>query len=195
MDLDSLALHYNADKGSIGHDYCATFYDDLLEPIRNDPVVLLELGVDQGASMRLWSTYFRNGLILGVDNFKGEWSVYRKDPRADLEQLRNVVLFECDQEDERLVDMVAPYCPFDIVIDDCSHLTELTIASFTMLWPMLKPGGLYIIEDIGMQPDPDEKLAAALAAATPETIVYHQTHHPQVRHFRACVVRKHADAD
>ena len=35
----------------------------------------------------------------------------------------------------------------DLVIDDASHLYELTRTSFVTLFPLLQPGGMYIIED------------------------------------------------
>ncbi len=35
----------------------------------------------------------------------------------------------------------------DIIIDDCSHSYGPTKASFEMMFPLLSPGGLYIIED------------------------------------------------
>ena len=37
--------------------------------------------------------------------------------------------------------------PLDLVVDDCSHLYEPTRASFNELFPRLRPGGLYVIED------------------------------------------------
>jgi hypothetical protein len=37
--------------------------------------------------------------------------------------------------------------PLDLVTDDASHLLDLTRSSFEMLFPRLRPGGTYIIED------------------------------------------------
>jgi hypothetical protein len=37
--------------------------------------------------------------------------------------------------------------PLDLVVDDCSHLYEPTRASFNELFPRLRPGGAYVIED------------------------------------------------
>lgn len=37
--------------------------------------------------------------------------------------------------------------PLDLVVDDASHLYDPTVASFETLFPRLRPGGLYIIED------------------------------------------------
>ena len=39
--------------------------------------------------------------------------------------------------------------PLDLVVDDASHELDLTRQSFNMLFPLLRPGGLYIIEDWG----------------------------------------------
>ena len=38
-------------------------------------------------------------------------------------------------------------CALDLVVDDCSHLYEPTRASFNELFPRLRPGGVYVIED------------------------------------------------
>jgi hypothetical protein len=37
--------------------------------------------------------------------------------------------------------------PIDLVIDDGSHMPEETKSSFETLYPLLRPGGLYVIED------------------------------------------------
>jgi hypothetical protein len=37
--------------------------------------------------------------------------------------------------------------PLDLVIDDASHIYGPTKASFQALFPLLRPGGLYLIED------------------------------------------------
>jgi hypothetical protein len=37
---------------------------------------------------------------------------------------------------------------WDIIIDDGSHLPEHQLVSFTALFPFVRPGGVYVIEDI-----------------------------------------------
>jgi predicted O-methyltransferase YrrM len=51
--------------------------------------------------------------------------------------------------------------PLDLVVDDCSHLDEPTRASFNELFPRLRPGGVYVIEDWCWDRDP--QIADALA--------------------------------
>ena len=36
---------------------------------------------------------------------------------------------------------------FDLIVDDASHLYRPTLASFEVLYPRLRPGGTYVIED------------------------------------------------
>ena len=37
---------------------------------------------------------------------------------------------------------------FDIIIDDASHQLDQQVISFMVLWPKVRVGGLYILEDI-----------------------------------------------
>jgi SAM-dependent methyltransferase len=60
--------------------------------------------------------------------------------QADADRLREIISAELDHE------------PLDLVIDDASHHYDLTRASFEALFPRLRPGGLYIIEDWNADP-------------------------------------------
>ena len=90
-----------------------------------------------GQSLRMWSRYFPNATILGIDVFHkaitGPRIRFERGDAADAEFLRRVV----DQ-----------YGPFDIVVDDGSHIGREIIAGFDVLWDAVKPGGLYVIEDL-----------------------------------------------
>ncbi|HMP01150.1 MAG TPA: class I SAM-dependent methyltransferase [Gemmatales bacterium] len=118
-------------------------YDPLFAPWVDEEIVLLEVGVQRGASLLLWRDYFPNGHIVGVDlnlptGFEGQ------------ERIR---LFQGDQTDgEVLTSMAEEAAPqgFDIIIDDASHLGLATKATFDHLFDRhLRPGGLYVIEDWG----------------------------------------------
>jgi hypothetical protein len=44
--------------------------------------------------------------------------------------------------------MIEIYDRPNIIIDDASHINKLTIQSFMILFPLLAPGGIYVVEDI-----------------------------------------------
>lgn len=131
---------YNTDK--ISNAYLDT-YDEFLRPFIGKNISLLELGILNGGSLQLWSDYFTESKIVGVDihlpkdfNPKGDIHMF-KGSQADTKFLSEV----CNNS--------APE-GFDIIIDDASHVGELTKISFWHLFDNhLKPGGLYVIEDWG----------------------------------------------
>jgi len=125
-----------SDKGTV-HDYINT-YNSLFEPIKNDVKLILELGVAEGGSMCLWRNYFPIASIIGVDLRPQckQWSLPEHGMSVILGDVTNRQTFKYINQE------------IDIIIDDASHIKEQTIASFDILYPKLKQGGLYIIEDI-----------------------------------------------
>lgn len=122
-------------------------YDPILEPWVEKKIVLLELGVFKGSSLLLWHDYFPLGTIVGIDRkLPNDFSL----PPAGTERIH---MYEGSQADPKFLSRVANEVAadgFDIIIDDCSHIGELTKISFWHLFDNhLKPGGLYVIEDWG----------------------------------------------
>jgi hypothetical protein len=117
-------------------------YEELLAPLREQRFNLLELGVWKGDSLIMWRDAFTRATIVGLD---------LNPPKLSLGDRVHVVTG--DQGDRALLDAVrAQYAPdgFDIVIDDASHIGELSARSLQALYPHhLKPGGYYVIEDWG----------------------------------------------
>jgi hypothetical protein len=132
-----LAL-YDTDK--IGHHYLEV-YDPILAPWVDKEIKLLEVGIHKGGSLQLWRDYFRRGTIVGIDLRLPE-----KFVPGD-----RIQVFEGSQSDERFLSEVSNRTApegFDIIIDDASHIGELTRRTFWHLFDdHLKPGGLYAIED------------------------------------------------
>jgi predicted O-methyltransferase YrrM len=58
--------------------------------------------------------------------------------------------------------------PLGLVIDDASHRLDETRASFETLFPRLRPGGLFVIEDWNHEHLLGRAVAAALADPSPE---------------------------
>ena len=141
MNLDQLAIKYGSDKSSQGHGY-TKYYAQHLEPMRTSSLHVLELGVREGWSMAMWHDYFENSQICGIDN--DEEGLCPKSFSEDR------ISFERGSQDDSsfLNGVCDEHGPFDIIIDDCSHISPLTIQSFQILFPRLKSGGIYIIEDL-----------------------------------------------
>jgi len=133
--LHDLGMKCDTDK-AFSHAY-TRFYDRLFDSQRDDEISLLELGYLGGASARMWSEYFPHAKLYYVD-INGPRDVL--PPRTWIQQ--------CDQADaaalEKLHNASGDY---DIIIDDASHFSSKTIASFQILWPWLRPGGYYLVED------------------------------------------------
>lgn len=111
-------------------------YDRYFEEFRDRPITMLELGVHTGESLKVWSTYFPQGTIIGLD----------LELKADFSDYPNIVFEQTDQTNtDRLKDIAQR--GLDIILDDASHIGVNTMFSFATLFPYLNPGGLYIIED------------------------------------------------
>jgi hypothetical protein len=92
-----------------------------------------ELGVYLGDSLRLWQSLFPQGQVTGVDINPS--ALY---PDGSMQVIRR-------QDDPELPLILGG--PFDLVVDDASHNGVATAATFTNLWPLVAPGGYYVIED------------------------------------------------
>jgi len=117
-------------------------YEVAFAPLVEKEVKLLELGIAKGASLLMWRDYFTKGTIIGLDRN----TIDLDDPTGRIHQ------YQGSQEDTELLSRIAKeQAPngFDIVIDDCSHIGELTRMSFWHLFECLRPGGIYVIEDWG----------------------------------------------
>lgn len=141
--LSELALAHGTDKAG-SHSYTGA-YELHLATFRDRPVQLLEIGVGGyeypqkgGESLRMWKEYFPQGRIIGLD-------IYDKSALAE----ERIEILQGDQGDRRYLEaLAAEHGPFDIVIDDGSHLSGHVITSFRTLFPHLAESGVYVIEDI-----------------------------------------------
>ncbi len=118
-------------------------YEEQFASLADEAVVLLELGVHRGGSLILWRDFFPRGTIVGLDAL----------PVEVPDSSGRIHIYQGLQDDVAVLDRIASErapAGFDIIIDDCSHVAELSRASFTHLFDHhLKPGGIYVIEDWG----------------------------------------------
>lgn len=139
MTLNEIGLKYDADKSSRFHHYL-DFYEAHL-PGRDFSGRLLEIGIMDGLSMKMWREYYPNAEIVGVDIFdkshlhNSDWGV----PES-------VKLLHLDGTKKKDME---PLGVFDIILDDGGHYMKDQQESFKLLYPkQLNPGGVYIIEDL-----------------------------------------------
>ena len=172
-DLDSLFLHHGTDKGCFkhningdstqsrpGHNYSA-IYLRLFNHCREHILKVFEFGVGStnesipfnmtssgrpGASLRVWKSYFPNACIYGADI-----------DESILFQEERIETFYVDQmNDSSIQNMWSKInsSNFDLIIDDGCHVFEAGLKSFQNSFGQLKkPGGIYVIEDVGNMRD------------------------------------------
>jgi 8-demethyl-8-alpha-L-rhamnosyltetracenomycin-C 2'-O-methyltransferase len=86
----------------------------------------------------MWRNYFPRAAVYGID-------LYEKY----LDTEARITTLQADQSDpDALREAVNGCPPFDLVVDDGSHIGSHVITTFEVLFPMVKPGGYYAIEDL-----------------------------------------------
>ena len=135
---------HGSDKGDIYPDgnHYANWYENWFSPIRQSVTNILEIGVFNGGSTRALYDYFPKANILGIDildkeKYENDRTITKILDQGDSKQLNDFIT-ECNQQDLK----------FDIILDDGSHDVEHQQLTFGKLFQLIKPGGLYIIEDM-----------------------------------------------
>ena len=119
-----------------------TEYDRLLNDYREKPISLLEIGIQNGGSLEIWLKYFSQALMLiGCDINPLCARLSFDDPRIC------VIAGDANRPDVR--EQITLNTPqFDIIIDDGSHMSGDIIKTFTLYFPFLANGGVFIAEDM-----------------------------------------------
>ena len=160
-----LAINYRTDKapGIAGHSY-TPIYDQLFASERDKVQAVLEIGIGPtiyknprrvfqghppnpfdpdlvqicGASLRTWAAYFPAARVYGID--------IAENLLFETDRIKTSL---CDQSDHaQLRKFASDHGPFDIIIDDGSHLVDHQIISLFALFDSVRPGGYYLIEDV-----------------------------------------------
>ena len=132
-------------------------YDKYFSSMKDKELTLLEIGIHKGSSLLMWSRYFNNGKIYGIDDCSGgRMELQNRFPNPtsqnDLMALSAMgfnVRSLSQSNRQGLVDAFKDV-EFDIIVDDGSHFQEDQQISLGVLFRFLKPGGHYIIEDTGI---------------------------------------------
>ena len=146
--LDEIGLRAGTDKSSHDHNYL-NFYERNLCHLKNERFFLLEIGVHKARSLITWATYFPNAQIVGLD-------IDKEAAKLALPPNAKVRIGDAGRL-EFLDDVVAEFGAPLIVLDDGSHYWHHQIEALRYLWPRVRNGGAFIVEDIhtsfpGFQP-------------------------------------------
>ena len=134
MNLIEIGKKYPSSKNISGF---IQLYEKYFSSFRDSKINILEIGIENGDSLRIWREYFTNANICGID-------IIKKDFKID-----NTEILQGDQSDKNFLrTLIDKYKNFDIIIDDGSHQAKHIITSFKFLFPHLNNEGLYVIEDL-----------------------------------------------
>jgi hypothetical protein len=140
--LTDILVASESDK--YGRHHYERYYEKWFSPIRDDPIKFCEIGAEKGRSLKLWSDYFKNKqLILGIA-YKAESEGVEERP--DIKD--TVTVYRGDQGKKQTMDYIKERGPWDVILDDGSHAPEHMVFSLYSLWESVKPGGMYIVEDL-----------------------------------------------
>jgi hypothetical protein len=157
--LDELANKFKTDKGTqyagdSRHGY-APIYDKYLTKWRTHSIRMLEIGVcmdstEGGQSIYMWDAYFEKPEIYTFD-------IVDMSEHEAITRSNHVYFYKGDQSKRE--DFIAMYTAFgnkdfDFILEDGSHEVEHQIISLGQLFKYVKPGGLYILEDMSIPTRP-----------------------------------------
>lgn len=114
-------------------------YQPYLEQHIGKNASILEIGVLNGGHLQILKKYLSNADIYGIDVI---------DDICKLDLGNGIKTFCFDATKQKLINQNLKQLTFDIVIDDASHESQDVIATFELMFSRVKPGGVYIIEDL-----------------------------------------------
>jgi hypothetical protein len=135
-ELNAIFQECGSDKAAV-HNYGAV-YELLLRGFRHRPFTLLKLGAGCGGSLRAWERYCPLAKIIASDinpvarRFAG--------PRTTVEIVNH--------HNRRALAVLGKHAPLDFIIDDGDHQPCAVRTVYEVLWPLLRVGGVYVIEDL-----------------------------------------------
>lgn len=148
-DTDKCAIRKIGTRGEMdpGHSHpYSIFYHDFLKDKAAENLNVAEIGILKGSSLKMWRDYLVNSTIVGYDSNP----VYLKNA-AEIEgvtvEAMNIRLVESIKYGLGL------HGPFDLIIEDTTHLFDDQIRFINEAHAYLKPGGHMIVEDVFKEKD------------------------------------------
>ncbi|WP_051632452.1 glycosyltransferase [Nitrincola lacisaponensis] len=142
--MTSLAMLYEQHQGKVSdkwHCYLPV-YQRVFEPYQTQSVSLLEIGIQNGGSLEIWSQFFPSGKHFVGCDINSRCNVLTYD-----DQRISFVVGDANSDitEHQICQIVQG---FHLIIDDGSHRSSDIVRSFCRYFPYLEAGGTYVIEDI-----------------------------------------------
>ena len=155
-NLNTLFEHFNSDKGEYfvnqyvqpakknkkkidAHGY-AKIYEKVFTSFKEKKINILELGSFYGNAAAALYFYFDKANIFSAD-INPDMFKYKSN---------RITNFYVDSSSRNSLknDLISKKNNFDIIIEDASHMLKDQIISLFMLFPLLNPGGYFIVEEL-----------------------------------------------
>jgi|UniRef100_A0A6C0DL66 cephalosporin hydroxylase len=145
MSLEDLIDNTRTNKNTL-HSYLST-YETLFKSKKETATKILEIGIYNGGSIKLWKDYFINAKIysLDINNSDEKTKQYLNNS--------NIILYTpFDAYNTDVFNNLFVNSPdtekFDIIIDDGPHTIGTMITFIKLYSQLLKDDGILIIEDV-----------------------------------------------
>jgi hypothetical protein len=141
--METYAQIHNAQQGKSSDKWESYLpvYERLFRSFRGEPIAVLEVGVQNGGSLEVLAKYFAAATqIIGCDIDPQCGNLKFEDPRI------SVITGDINSP-EVLLRVGSQTKSIDVFIDDGSHFAADIVDTFVKYFPLVTPGGVYLIED------------------------------------------------
>ncbi len=160
--FDANGRHINGTDKQSNHNY-GDAYEEIIVDVfgsRNSVRLMMEVGVADGSCLLAWRDIFPNATIVGMD-------IHHSD-RAHGDRIE---FHYGDQGSKEHCERAANSRPFDMIVEDAEHRIDSTLLTLFWLWPFVRHGGIYVVEEFA-------NIGAAhqnIAALYPQAEIIHTT--------------------
>jgi len=140
--LEEIVDNSKTDKNTL-HSYLP-LYQELLKGKKETAKNILEVGISQGGSIKLWHDYFTNATIYGLDiiPIKNTWEEILNKQRINLGR------FDAYNNDFFKNHLLNKNIKFDFMLDDGPHTLESMKIFIRLYSQIMEDDGILIIEDV-----------------------------------------------
>lgn len=139
--MSALKEIFDSHDGRLLHKWHHYFdvYARYFEPYRNKPVNILEIGISHGGSLQMWRKYFGEQANIFAVDINAECKKF--------EETKTKIFIGSQEDDVFLKQLFSQLPELDILIDDGGHTMKQQIVTFENMFPKVKEGGIYMVED------------------------------------------------